>query len=104
VVNCWCLENTVNLFEYNRIDCIFAKHVVSMTNISYAACVAEATVQLILLLCRPCFVLHRLYEALNARDAAAIRACLTADVAYENLAIQDSLAGQEVSTKLVRKG
>jgi ketosteroid isomerase-like protein len=38
----------------------------------------------------------RLYDALNARDIAAAGACLAPDVAYENLAIQDSLAGQNV--------
>jgi hypothetical protein len=38
----------------------------------------------------------RLYDALNARDIAALGACLATNVAYENLAIQDSLAGQNV--------
>ncbi|WIA20826.1 hypothetical protein OEZ85_005180 [Tetradesmus obliquus] len=40
----------------------------------------------------------RLYAALNARDAAAISGCLAADVAYENLAIADSLAGNTAVT------
>ncbi|KAF6252275.1 hypothetical protein COO60DRAFT_541665 [Scenedesmus sp. NREL 46B-D3] len=41
----------------------------------------------------------RLYDALNARDVAAAAACLAADVAYESLALLDSLTGQHAVSK-----
>lgn len=40
---------------------------------------------------------HRLYDAINQRDVAALAACFAADVQYQNLAFSDSFRGATVS-------